>query len=185
MNRETRIAQSATAEQRQALDALLARPDLSPRVRERAEMVKAAALGQDVAAIDAWSGRTTETVRWWLGRYLTAGVAGLGDAPRPGRPKRADAAYRQALETALETAPRDVGLLVDVWTSGRLATYLAETTGVRLSPSWLRHVIAQQRFRCGRPKHTLQHFQDRDAVAACEAELAEVGKKGGCGAGAL
>lgn len=185
MNRETRIAQCLTAEQRGALAALLARPDLSPRVRERAEMVKAAALGQGIATISGWSGRTAETVRWWLGRYLTDGVEALGDAPRAGRPVRADAAYRQALETALSTPPRDLGLLFDVWTSARLATYLAETTGVRLSPDWLRQVIAQQRIRAGRPKHTLKHLQDAEAVAACVAELAEVGEKGGGRARAL
>lgn len=185
MQVEVRIATQMTTEQREALDALLRRAALPRRVRERAEMVKAAGLGQDIAAISRWSGRTAETVRVWLRRYLAAGLAGLADAPRPGRPVRADAAYRQALETALETAPRALGLLFDVWTSGRVGAYLEETTGVPLSPSWLRTLIAHQRFRCGRPKHTLHHRQDPDAVAACEAELAEAGEKGGTRTGAL
>ena len=42
-------------EQRQAVEGLLRRQDLVPRVRERLEMVKAVALGQDLATIEAWS----------------------------------------------------------------------------------------------------------------------------------
>ena len=45
------------AEHRAAVEAVLARRDLAPRQRERLEMVKAAALGADVAAIARWSGR--------------------------------------------------------------------------------------------------------------------------------
>ena len=46
---ETSI-EEITAEQRVAVERLLRRRDLPPRVRERLEMVKAAALGQDLAA---------------------------------------------------------------------------------------------------------------------------------------
>ena len=95
-----------TAAQRTAVEAALRRRDLTPRVRERLEMVKAAALGQDLDEIAAWSGRTRPTVRRWLTTFHTDGLAGLGDAPRQGRPPKADAAYLAALETAVDTAPR-------------------------------------------------------------------------------
>jgi transposase len=183
---ETRI-EEMRAEQRAEVERLLRRRDLPPRVRERLEMVKAAALGQDLAAIAAWSGRTVRTVKRWLRRYGAAGggVAAVADAPRAGRPPRADAAYRQALETAVDTPPRDLGLPFDVWTSARLSAYLAQTTGVRIAPGWLRVLLAQQDFVCGRPKHTLTHLQDPAEVAACKAELAAAEKKGGGRARAL
>jgi hypothetical protein len=95
---------------------------------------------------------------------------------------RADAAYRQALERAVDTPPRDLGLPFDSWTSARLSAYVAETTGVRIAPGWLRVLLAQQDFVCGRPKHSLKHLQDRAAVATCQAELAAAEKKGGGGA---
>src|SRR5215210_7770751 len=81
-------------------EALLRRRDLGPRVRERLEMVKAAALGQGVSA------------------------------SRGGRPAKAGAAYLAALEAAVEAAPPTLGLPFDVWTSDRLSAYLADTTGV-------------------------------------------------------
>ena len=181
---ETSI-EEMTAEQRAAVERLLRRRDLPPRVRERLEMVKAAALGQDLAAIAAWSGRAVRTIKRWLLRYGDGEVAAVADAPRPGRPPRADAVYRQALERAVDTPPRDLGRPFDVWTSARLSAYLAETTGVRIAPGWLRVLLAQQDFVCGRPKHTLKHLQDPAEVAACKAELAAAKKKGGGRAHAL
>ena len=62
---ETSIAE-ITAERRAEVERLLRHRDLPPRVRERLEMVKAAALGQDRAAIAAWSGRTGRTIKRWL-----------------------------------------------------------------------------------------------------------------------
>jgi transposase len=171
-----------TDEQRQAVEGLLRRRDLVPRVRERLEMVKAVALGQELATIEAWSGRSADTIRRWVGRFLSGGAAALADAPRSGRPARADAAYVQALEAAVETPPPALGLPFDVWTSDRLSAYLAETTGVRLAPGWLRALLGRRRFACGRPKHTLKHLQDAAEVTACQAELAAAEKNRGAGA---
>jgi transposase len=166
-----------TAEQRAEVERLLRRRDLPPRVRERLEMVKAAALRQDLAAIAAWSGRTVRPVKRWLRRYGEGGAAAVADASRAGRPPRADSAYRPALERAVDTPPRDLGLPFDVWTSARLSTYLVQITGGRIAPGWLRVLLAQQHFACGQPKHTLEHLQDPAAVAACEADLAAAEKK--------
>ncbi len=168
-----------TADQREQVEARLRRRDLSARVRERLEMVKAASLGQDVCAISAWSGRTPRTVRRWVGEFVDGGIESIADAPRPGRPARATQAYLEALQEAIETDPREFGLGFDVWTSERLSAYLMETTGTKVSPGWLRALLSQQRFRCGRPKHTLHHLQDPEEVARAQAELGEVGGKGG------
>jgi transposase len=155
-----------------AIEALLRRRDLAPRVRERAEMVKAALLGQDVGWIAAWTGRSEQTVRFWLDRYERGGLGALADAPRCGRPAKAGAAYLAALERAADTPPRALGLGFDVWTTARLSAYLAEATGVAIAPGWLRTLLGRRDFVCGRPKHTLGHLQDAAAEAACRAELA-------------
>lgn len=163
--------------EREEVRSALRRGDLPPRTRERLEMVKAADLGRDLAEVAAWSGRTPRTVRRWLGVFARGGTEALSDAPRSGRPARADAAYLGALEEAAEASPRELGLGFDVWTSERLGAYLRERTGVGIAPGWLRALLARRRFRCGRPKHTLGHLRDPEEVAACEAELAEAEKK--------
>jgi transposase len=148
-------------------------------------MVKAAWLGADLAAIAQWSGRTVRTVRRWLAAFRAGGVNALADAPIPGRPPKADAAYLAALETAVATPPRALGLPFDVWSSRRLSAYLLEQTGIRIAPGWLRVLLHRQRFACGRPKHTLHHLQDPEEVAACESALQAAGEKGGIGPGTL
>ncbi len=164
--------------QRAAVAALLGERELAPRLRERLEMVKGAWLGEDVATIARWAGRTPRTVRRWLSAFRDGGVGALADAPHPGRPARADAAYLAALEQAVETPPPALGLPFDVWTSARLSAYLAETTGTPIVPGWLRVILKRQRFACGRPKHTVKHLQDPAEVAACERALAKAGGKG-------
>ena len=181
----TDVSGPITAAQRAAVEALLAQRELAPRQRERLEMVKAAWLGADVATIAAWCGRTPRTVRRWLRAFQAGGVAALAGAPIPGRPPKADAAYLAALEQTVETPPRERGLPFDVWTSGRLSAYLAETTGTRIAPGWLRVLLHRRRFACGRPKHTLTHRQDPAEVVACADALRVAGEKGGGGAGAV
>ncbi len=185
MGRIVKPAWTVTAEHRAEVEALLRRTDLVPRVRERLEMVKGRALGQDVEQIAAWSGRSARRVRHWLGRFQGGGAAVLADAPRAGRPPHADAAYLEQLERLVETEPPTLGLPFDVWTSARLSAYLAETAGAAVAAGWLRALLARQRFRCGRPKHTLAHLQDPAEVAACEERLAAAGGKGGGGAGGV
>lgn len=167
------------AAQRAAIERRLRARGLTARQRERVEMVKGAALGWTVAAIAAWCGRTPTTVRRWLRAFRAGGLAALTDAPRPGRPRRADAAYVRALETAVETDPRTLGQGVDVWTSARLSAYLAETTGVRVAPGWLRVLLHRQGFANGRAKHTVAHLHHPDEVAVCRERLRVVGEKGG------
>jgi transposase len=168
----------AAREARAVVETALRRRDLTPRVRERLEMVKAVALGYSLAEVARWSGRAERTVGRWVAAFAAGGVAGVADAPRAGRPPRADAAYLAALERAADTPPRTLGLLFDAWTSDRLSAYLAETTGVRIAPGWVRALLARRRYRLGRPKHTLGHLQDATARAVCEQELQAVGEKG-------
>ncbi len=163
---------ACVVEERAAIEALLRRRDLAPRVRERAEMVKAALLGWGAAAIAAWSGRSEQTVWLWLRRYRRGGLAALADAPRCGRPAKAGAAYLAALERAADTPPRQLGLAFDVWTAARLSAYLAETTDVAVAPGWVRTLLGRRDFVCGRPKHTLGHLRDAAAERASRAELA-------------
>lgn len=140
---ETLPLLSLTATECAHVRAALQHPELSARQRERLELVKAAALGCELTSLCAWSGRTARTVRRWLAADRTGGVAAVADAPRAGRPRRADDAYRTALTSAVETDPRTVGQSFDVWTSARLSAYLAETTGTRIAPGWLRVVLHQ------------------------------------------
>jgi transposase len=174
----TELAGPIDPAQRAAVEARLRARDLPPRERERLEMVKAAAVGWDLAAIAAWCGRSEATVRRWLAAFRDGGPEALADAPRAGRPRRAGDAYLAALAAAVEADPRALGQGFDVWTSARLSAYLAEQTGVRIAPGWLRVLLHRQRFAHGRPKHSVAHLQDPAEVAACRERLRAAGEKG-------
>ncbi len=90
MERGTDVTGLIAAGTQAAVEALLRQRDLAPRRRERLEMVKAAWLGEDVAAIARWSGRTPRTVRRWLTAFRVGGIGALAGAAIPGRPPKAD-----------------------------------------------------------------------------------------------
>jgi hypothetical protein len=124
------------------------------------------------------------------GAALADGVSrgrdgGAGRGADPGPSPEADAAYLAALEQAVATPPRSLGLPFDAWSSRRLSAYLLEQTGVHIAPGWLRVLLHRQRFACGRPKHTLAHLQDPAEVAACEERLQAAGEKGAVRAGTV
>jgi transposase len=130
-----------------------------------------------VERIARWSGRSVARVEHWLARFAEGGVEALADAKRSGRPVRAATAYLAAMEAAVEAAPTTLGVAFDVWTSERWAASLEQQTGVHIVPGWVRVLLAQQGWVCGRPKHPLKHRQAPAAVAASRAELEAVGGK--------
>jgi transposase len=66
------------------------------------------------------------TVLRWLKRYLSEGVDGLVDVPRPGRSTTVTEAYRKRLLEVVRRRPRSLGLEYSMWTLRRLSDYLAE-----------------------------------------------------------
>lgn len=181
MDGEPTVTGPISMTQQAAIAVRLRARDLTRRERERLEMVKGAALGWDTATLAAWCGRGEATVVRWLTAFREGGVAALADAPRTGRPRQATDDYLDALEAAVTTDPRTLGLGVDVWTSARLSAYLATTTGTRIAPGWLRVLLHRRRFANGRPKHAVAHLHDPAEVAACRERLRAVGGKGGGG----
>jgi len=164
-------------EEERELRAVLRTPSASQQQALRARIVLSAAQGATNTQIAAEVGVSLPTAGLWRRNFAQRRLEGLADAPRSGRPARADEAYLRTLEEAADASPRELGLGFDVWTSERLGAYLEEWTGVGIAPGWLRTLLARRLFRCGRPKHTLSHLRDPEEVAACEAELAEAEKK--------
>jgi transposase len=126
------------------------------RLRIRALMVLLAAeRGMVAAEIAAVVREHEETVRRWLARYQAEGLAGLSDAPRPGAPPKATAAYREQLLATVRRRPRALGLPFSLWTGPRLADYLAERTGIRLSRESVYRLLRAAGIHLSRPQHTI------------------------------
>lgn len=132
----------------------------SVRVRTRAQIVLLAAEQRlRVPQIAAIVRLDEETVRRWLKRFQAEGVNGLQDRPRPGGEPKITPAYRTRLLEVVRRRPRSLGLPFSLWTLQRLADFLAEETGLRLSHESVRRTLQAKgivmSIVMSRPQHTI------------------------------
>ena len=95
------------------------------------------------------------TVLTWLKRYLAEGIEGLQDAPRAGRSTTVTEEFRKCLWENVRRRPGSLGLAFSMWTLQRLADYLAEKTGIRVSDETIRWELAKEDIVFSRPQHTI------------------------------
>ena len=144
-----------TAEQLSALEELY-RKTHDVRERTRAQMVLLA-LEKQLKAVEiaAIVRKDDETVRRWLKRWMAEGVAGLKDRPMPGAPSKTTAAYQEQLVASVRLRPRSLGLSYSLWTLQRLADYMAQQTGIRVSYETVRRLLLEAEIVFSRPQHTI------------------------------
>ena len=127
-----------------------------PRVRTRAQMILLS-IEQDLKApqIALIVRQSERTIQRWLKRYQAEGIKGLQDAPKSGKLSEVSLAYRQQLLSSVRQRPRSLGLEFSLWTLARLADYLAEQTGVRLSEEGVRLQLKAMEIVLSRPQHKI------------------------------
>lgn len=142
-------------EQIQALDELY-RHSKDGRLRQRAQIVLLAAeQGMVAPQIAAIVRLNEESVRRWLKRYEAEGIEGLKDDPRPGMAPVVTPEYRAQLVAAVRRRPRSLGQPFSLWTCQRLADYLADETGIRVSDESVRRYLALEGIVLSRPQHKI------------------------------
>ena len=126
------------------------------RLRTRAQMILLAAeKGLSAPAIGAIVRENEETVRRWMKRYRAEGVNGLKDMPHPGATPKMTAGYEQELLRVVRQRPRSLGQDFSMWTLQRLVNYMAEQTGLRLSPECIRLHLQKADIVLSRPQHKI------------------------------
>jgi transposase len=126
------------------------------RLRTRVQMMLLAAEKQLVAREIAEIVREDEqTVRRWMKRYMAEGIEGLKDAPRPGSPAKVTTEYKAELIRVVRLRPRSMGLEFSLWTLQRLADYMAEKTGIRVTSETVRQHLAKHDLVLSRPQHKI------------------------------
>ncbi len=155
---------TATADELAGLETLY-RTTREVRLRTRAQLVLLAAEQRLAAPAIARIVREDEqTVRRWLKRYLAEGLEGLKDRPLPGAPGKVTPAYREQLLAAVRRRPRSLGQPYSLWTLRRLADYMAEQTGRRVSYETVRRALAAAEIVLSRPQHTISSPDPEYAV---------------------
>lgn len=127
-----------------------------PRLRTRAQMMlhsaEQALKAPQITLIVCESERT---IQRWLKRYQAEGISGLQDAPKTGKPSKLSQVYRQQLLSSVRQRPRSLGLEFSLWTLARLADYLAEQIGIRLSEEGVRQQLKAMEIVLSRPQHKI------------------------------
>jgi transposase len=95
-----------SAEQRSELNRLIKAPNTPQKTVRRARVALLAATGKDNDEIAAELGTSRVTVGLWRQRVLDLGLAGLVEAPRPGRPVAVDGAGVRTALTEVVRPPK-------------------------------------------------------------------------------
>ena len=124
------------------------------RLRTRTQMILLAGEeGLSAGEIGRIVRQNEQTVRNWLKRYQAEGLEGLADAPRTGAPRKVDTAYRQQLVNVVRQRPRSLEQPFSIWTLRRLVDYMAQQTGIRVSPDTVRLILLEAEIVMSRPQH--------------------------------
>ena len=101
----TAPAISCGLEDRQKLEQLAASRTESKQMVERARIILGCLSGQGVKETARQCHTRPNTVIKWRQRFMSAGLKGLRDAPRPGAQRRYDDAFRKRILAVLEQPP--------------------------------------------------------------------------------
>jgi transposase len=160
-----------TAAQRADLRTRTHAPGITPRLRDRLEMIRLADAGWRVPRIARHLGSHEYTVRKYVKAFLADGFDALPDRPKPGRPPTVTSTHLDALEAVLEAGER-------TWTTRQLVAWLEREHGVRVHPNYLSALFHARRCRWKRTVTSVAHQQrDPAAYAAKVEELAVLKKK--------
>lgn len=122
-------------------------PEVPPRVKERAEMVRLNHYGWSVAKIAQYKDKSPHTVRASLHRWQNQGLSGLREGGNRGRKRQWLEEDLQYLETCLEQEQR-------TYNAAQLAQKLTNERGVKLSADRLRKLL-KKRGGIGKGQDTL------------------------------
>ncbi len=136
-----------TLEETEAMRRLAhARTEPARRV-ERARIIWLSAQGERAPAIARAVGSCTATVRFWLKRFNTKGIAGLEDEPRPGPAPTYTPDQVSTLIAAVLTKPQTLGLPFANWTLDRLVAHLSEQHGITMKRSRVDEILIAEGIR--------------------------------------
>ena len=161
-----------TPQQRTELNQRARARSLSPRMRDRLEMIRLSDMGQSVQQIAEVLEVHEQTVRKYLKRFASQSQDGdfdaLADAPIPGRPPVLTNEHMLALEQLLDHSATQGR----TWTCRTLAEWLREQFGIRIHPKYLSERLKSRKFRWKRTLRSLRHkHKDPQLQAQAQAAL--------------
>lgn len=130
------------------------------RAARRARIILLCAEGRPIRQIAVEVGMDQHQVGLWRNRFLTDGLEGLDDQPRPGRPRRIGHDERMKL-AAMATSERDATDPVAMWTYQELADALG-ADGIEISTSQIGRILNSMHIDITKVRGWLNRRDDPD-----------------------
>ncbi len=160
-----------TDDQRHELQRRTRQPSLAPDTRDRLEMVRLADAAWRVPKIARHLQLHEQTVRAWIKAFIAGGFDALTNKPRGGDTSE----FTPAM---LEAVRAEVGKGTRTWTAAQICDWVAEQYGLRLSAGRMRVHLKRAKLSYQRTARSLKHKQKPEEVAARQAQLDELEKRG-------
>jgi transposase len=125
-------------------------------LRLRYQMILLSYQGRSVAEIAAIVFRSRDTVERVLKRFRDGGLDAVPRRFAPGSSPTTTPAWTAELLRVIDLDPHTLGVEHASWTTGLLATYLAERTGIAVSAETVRSTLHAHDYVCKRPTWTLK-----------------------------
>lgn len=131
-----------------------------PEIRERILILLLLNDGKTQPEIASFVGCSLRKVAYWAVHGDPENLDSLKDERMKGNHKKATEEYINLLLEIIEIEPSELGYEFGRWTAKRLATYLRIRTGIELSGSQVRRILAQKKYVYLWAKYSLEDKQD-------------------------
>jgi len=97
-------------------------------------------------------GHSPRSVQYWVGRLISAGLGGLWDKERPGRPRRFSSKDEQKLRNEIRRSPRELGYDQNLWDGPLLSHHLKKHYTIDLGVRQCQRLFHQLGLSLQRPR---------------------------------
>ena len=116
--------------------------------------------GKTYEQIASFLGCSQRTVAYWCVHGDADSLDSLQDKRRIGSYRKATDEYVKILRETIDKDPGELGYEFGRWTGERLATYLAQPTGIELTGSPVRKILKQKKYVYLWAKYSLEDKQN-------------------------
>lgn len=131
-----------------------------PEIRERILILLLLNDGKTQIEIANFLGCSLRKIAYWCVHGDPENLETLKDKRMSGNHHKASDEYIDMLLKTVEKDPEELGYEFGRWTAKRLATYLEEKTGIKLSSSQIRRILAKKNYVYLWAKYSLEDKQD-------------------------
>jgi len=142
-------------------------------IRERILILLLLNDGKTQAKIAEFLGCSLNKVSYWCVHADPDNLESLKDERMKGNHRKATDKYIEILLETIDKDPQELGYEFGRWTAQRLATYLENITGIKLSGSQVRRILEQKKYVYIWTKYSLESKRDPEKRKAFKEKLSE------------